>query len=249
MNVTLGEKEHIEFLDEKTRVIVSDEHTFGTDAILLASFSSPKKNDIICDLGTGCGIIPFLFYRDGNRFLTAVEIQENACNQVERSIELNGAKDSFTLIHSDLRQLDFKLLNGKFSLVTMNPPYTKSNSGIKSEKESEKIARHETMCSISDIALCASKILKFGGRLCLCGRPERLFETMKALSEKKIEPKKLRTVHKNTKTAPWLFLLEARLGGKSGLTVMPPLYIENDDKSESEELLKILGKYREGTEK
>lgn len=247
MSVTLSQKEHIEYLGENVGVIVSDEHTFGTDAILLASFSSPKLNDVICDLGTGCGIIPLLFYRDGNRKLTAVEIQENACNQVERSVEMNGAGEFFTLINSDLRELDFSVLNGKFSLITMNPPYTKANGGIKSEKQNEKIARHETMCSISDVAFCASRLLKFGGRLCLCGRPERLFETMKALGEKKLEPKRLRLVQKNTKTAPWLFLLEARLGGKSGMTVLPPLYIENDDGTDSGELLSILGKYREET--
>ena len=248
MNASLKEKEHIEYLSEKVGVIVSDEHTFGTDALLLASFASPKPNDVICDLGTGCGIIPFVFLRDGSKSITAVEIQENACEQVKRSIEMNEAKD-ITLIHSDLRELDFKELNGKFSLVTMNPPYTKAQGGIESEKESEKIARHETMCDISDVALCASKILKYGGRLCVCGRPERLFETMKALSERKIEPKRLRMVQKNTTCAPWLFLLEGRLGGKSGMTVLSPLYIENEDKSESDELLSILGKYREETAK
>jgi tRNA1(Val) A37 N6-methylase TrmN6 len=247
MNVPLNEKEHIEYLSEKVGVIVSDEHTFGTDALLLASFSSPKKSDVICDLGTGCGIIPFIFWRDGIKNITAVEIQKNACNQVERSIKMNSASLGVTLINSDLRKLDFKSLNGKFSLVTMNPPYTKAQGGIESEKQNEKIARHETMCDISDVALCASKILKFGGRLCVCGRPERLFETMKALSDKNIEPKRLRMVQKNTSSAPWLFLLEGRLGGKSGMTVSSPLYIENDDKTESDELLSILGKYREET--
>ena len=241
MNVPLNEKEHIEFLSEKVGVIVSDEHSFGTDALLLASFSSPKKSDVICDLGTGCGIIPFIFWRDGIKNITAVEIQKNACNQVERSIKMNSASLGVTLINSDLRKLDFKSLNGKFSLVTMNPPYTKAQGGIESEKQNEKIARHETMCDISNVALCASKILKFGGRLCVCGRPERLFETMKALSDKNIEPKRLRMVQKNTSSAPWLFLLEGRLGGKSGMTVSSPLYIEND------ELLSILGKYREET--
>ena len=249
MEAKLNEKEHIEYLSEKTGIIVSDEHTFGTDALLLAYFASPKNSDVICDLGTGCGIIPFIFFRDGNKNITAVEIQENACNQVKRSIEMNSAEKSVTLINSDLRELDFRALNGKFSLVTMNPPYTKANGGIESENQNEKIARHETMCDISDVALCASKLLKYGGRLCICGRPERLFETMKALSDKKIEPKRLRTVQKNTSSAPWLFLLEGRLGGKSGMTVLPPLYIENDDKSESDELLSILGKYREETVK
>ena len=45
---------------------VSKHHTFGTDAVLLADFAHAKKADRLIDLGTGCGIIPFLMLRDGN---------------------------------------------------------------------------------------------------------------------------------------------------------------------------------------
>ena len=247
MDIKLLENEHIEYLSREVGVVVSPSHTFGTDALLLADFASPKKKDVICDLGTGCGIIPFLFFRDGCRNILGVEIQQNACNQVHRSIELNGSSDSVKIVNADLRELKNPEYAGRFSLVTMNPPYKKAKAGIESEEEGEKIARHETMCTINDVARCSARLLKFGGRLCLCSRPERLFETMKALSEVNIEPKILRTVHKNVSSEPWLFLLEGRLGGKSGMRVLPPLFIENEDKTESDELLKILGKYREET--
>ncbi|HOV41993.1 MAG TPA: hypothetical protein PLM59_09390 [Oscillospiraceae bacterium] len=47
-----------EKLTNKIQVCVSKEHTFGTDAFLLYDFSNAKPKDLICDLGTGCGIIP-----------------------------------------------------------------------------------------------------------------------------------------------------------------------------------------------
>ena len=46
-------------------VYVSPLHTFGTDAVLLADFAAARKNDRLVDLGTGCGIIPFLILRNG----------------------------------------------------------------------------------------------------------------------------------------------------------------------------------------
>jgi tRNA1(Val) A37 N6-methylase TrmN6 len=247
MDIKLNENEHVEYLSREVGVIVSPEHTFGTDALLLASFAEPKKSDDVCDLGTGCGIIPFLFFRDGIKNITGVEIQENACDQAQRSIEMNGAADSVKILNCDLKELPAKRYNGEFSLVTMNPPYKKANAGIKSRSKSEQIARHETMCTLDDITECCSKILKYGGRLCMCGRPERLFETMRAMSNHNIEPKKLRMVQKRVHTPPWLFLLEGRLGGNSGLTVLPPLFIEKETGGDSDELLAILGKYREET--
>lgn len=102
----------------------------------------------------------------------------------------------------------------KFDVITMNPPYKAENAGIKSQKENEKIARHETLCNLRDITKAASKLLKFGGKLCICIRPERLFETMEAMKEYKIEPKALRLVAASPEKAPWLCLVEGRLGGK-----------------------------------
>ncbi len=46
------------------KIYVSSTHTFGTDAVLLADFAHPKKGERSLDIGTGCGIIPFLWLRD-----------------------------------------------------------------------------------------------------------------------------------------------------------------------------------------
>ena len=75
--ITLNKDEHIEYLSRDLGLIVSKEHTFGTDALLLADFASPKRYDVCCDFGTGCGIIPMLWCRDGcGKEISAVEIRE-----------------------------------------------------------------------------------------------------------------------------------------------------------------------------
>ena len=243
--VKLYENEHIEILGNDIGVIVSDEHTFGTDAMLLASFANPKKADLACDLGTGCGIIPLLWVRDRKcKKIYAVEIQQQAVKQLERSVDANGIKEKLSPVHSDLRALKGKLEFGSFDLVTMNPPYKKENAGLVSEKENEQIARHETACNFEDICLTASKLLKFGGRFAICIRPERLFEMMKTMSDFKLEPKRLQLVKSRAHEKPWLCLIEARLGGKSGLTVEKDFVLYKDKDSYTDEMNSILYLYR-----
>ena len=61
-------------------IYVSEDHRFGTDALLLAEFAAPSPKDIVCDLCSGCGIVPMLFHAWGRPPAKAysVEIQEEA---------------------------------------------------------------------------------------------------------------------------------------------------------------------------
>lgn len=212
---------------------------------MLASFANIRKKDTACDFGTGCGIIPLLWSKNETGKIFAVEIQEKACSQLERSLSLNGLSERITVINHDLRELKGVLPFGTFDLVTMNPPYKKVGAGIESVSESDKIARHETMCGIDDCCAAAAKLLRFGGRFCLCHRPERLCDVMVSMRKYKLEPKRLRMVSKNENSAPWLFLIEGKLGANSFINIEKNLYIETSDGKTSKELEKIMGDYRE----
>ncbi len=241
--ITLLDGEHIEDLGEGVGIVVSKQHTFGTDAMLLAHFANPKRNDIACDFGSGCGIIPFLWLRDNKcSEISAVEIQANACDQISRSLILNNT-NKIRLFNRDLKVLDdFKA--GSFDVVSMNPPYKIENGGIKNNDDGATIARHETMCNMDDIAKSASRLLRFGGKLCICHRPERVFDAMYAMRQNGIEPKTLRFVSKKGDTQPWLVLIEGKRGAKSGLKVEKNLVAYNDDGTLTEEMLSITEKYR-----
>ncbi len=241
--MTLFDGEHIEDLGEDIGVVVSKQHTFGTDAMLLADFANPKRQDIACDFGSGCGIIPFLWLRDGKcAEITAVEIQQNACDQMERSLVLNGT-DKITVLNKDLKDIG-DLKAGSFDLVTMNPPYKIENGGIKNEEDFATIARHETLCNMDDIAKSAARLLRFGGKLCICHRPERVFDAMYSMRANGIEPKTLKFVSKKGDTQPWLVLIEGKRGAKNGLKVLGNLVAYNNDGTLTEEMLRITEKYR-----
>ncbi len=233
-------------LSKDVEIFVSENHTFGTDAILLAHFSAPRKTDTACDLGTGCGIIPLLWCRDGlTEKCYGVDIQKEACELAERSAQENGLFEKFSVIHSDLLELKGKLPFGSFQLVTCNPPYKADNAGIKSAGASALIARHETACSLEDIIEVSAKLLQTGGRLCMCNRPERLSDMICLFRKHKIEPKRMRLVAQRKGQEPWLVLLEGRRCGNSGMRISPTLYIE-DGENFSQEMIEIYGSYKEG---
>lgn len=238
--------ERLEPLGKEMKIVVSDSHTFGTDAILLASFASIKRKDVACDMGTGCGIIPLIWIKGETKSVSAVDIQEKACNQLKKSLSINKTEDRINVVNADLRDLKGKLPFGTFDLVTMNPPYKPVGTGIESLSEADKIARHETMCTIDDAVSAAAKLLKFGGRFCMCHRPERLCDIVCSMRQGGIEVKRIRFVVEKEGKAPWLVLVEGKRGSKSHVTVEKQLVMKDKDGNNTVEYRNMFGDYMEG---
>ena len=230
-----------EKLTDTIEICVTAEHRFGTDAFLLADFAGPRQKDLVCDLGTGCGIIPLLMSRTlPPQKIYAVDIQEQAIEQLKLSLECSKLTN-IEPVCADLKKLWNDAPLGTLDVVTCNPPYKASDCGIESEMTAQRIARHEILCNINDVCRAASKLLKFSGKLCICNRPERLCDVIMAMKANDIEPKQIRFVSKTPKDAPWLFLIEGKKGGKPFLKVLPQLYIQGEN-GFSDELMRIYGK-------
>ncbi len=224
---------------------VSKNHTFGTDAVLLAHFASTKKVKNHCDLGAGCGIVSMLLLRDDTvANSVGVEISDEAVALAEKTAE-EYANEKFTVLHSDLKDLKGKLSFGSFDLVTCNPPYKANGAGILSEGNRDIVARHETLCTLEDVIETGSRLLKSSGNFCICQRPERLTDIFCLMRKHRVEPKRLRTVCKKVGEEPWLVLVEGKRDAKSGLRIMPTLYVYDDEGNLTDEMLKIYGPYKE----
>lgn len=212
-------------LGSRLHICVSDAHRFGTDAFLLAAFSRYQARDVACDLGTGCGIIPMLMERHmPPRQIFALDIQPDAIRLLEQTAAENQLSN-LTPVLGDLRTLWPDAPLERCTLVTCNPPYKAQGAGIESTGDAARIARHELLCDISDVCRSAARLLRFGGRLCLCNRPERLCDVLCAMRSAGVEPKRLRMVAKHPDTAPWLFLVEGKKGAKPFLQVEPTLAV------------------------
>lgn len=238
-----------ERLSDDVKIAVSGNHTFGTDAVILSYFASPKRKDKCLDMGTGCGIIPMLWLRDRRQNqVHCLDIQENAFEQVKNTISVNGFEERLIPHLCDLRQIQSEFPAECFTLVTMNPPYKPIHTGIESLNESARIARHEVCCNIEDAVKAAAYLLTYSGRFCMCHRPERLVDALTIMRRYKIEPKRLRFVADKKGEQPFLFLVEGKKGSKPFLRVEPDLIIKDENSKFTEEMLAVYGSYADGYE-
>ena len=201
----------------------------GTDSFLLGAFPKLKKGEKVCDLGAGTGLLGLLLLaRESTVHITNVEIQPAACALAQRTAELNGLDASISCVEGDLRDTSL-LAVGSFDLVICNPPYFPESSGAQAESDARRTARSEVICTLEDICKAAARLLRWGGRLALVFRTERMAELMALTRRHGLEPKRLRLVQNTAHSAPSLLLLECRRGGKTGLTVEAPLVMTNED--------------------
>ena len=228
-----------EALRNEIEICVSDEHKFGTDAFLLADFASPRHKDKVCDLGTGCGIVAVLMQISfAPETIYGVDIQSQAINQLKITVEKNSL-DNIIPVCADLKVLWKDAPVGSLDVVTCNPPYKAASAGIESLSEAQRIARHEITCDINDVCRAANRLLKYGGLLKMCNRPERLADVICAMRSNKIEPKSVTFVFNDIAAKPWLFLISGKKGANPGMTVEKPLVLINEDKSYTEEYFRI----------
>ena len=136
----------------------------------------------------------------------------------QKSIVENGLCDKANAINVKLQDID-KSYNERFSLIVCNPPYMKVNQGEQKSQEGIAICTSEVMLKLDELCLSVSRCLKFGGRVSLVHRADRLVDVVYALKKYNIEPKRLQLVSAKDKE-PYLFLLEGVKGGKSGLKIL-----------------------------
>ena len=229
------------------QVLVTREHGFSTDTLLLAAFSQPRRGERCADLGTGCGTIPLLWRARGEPGpILAVELQPQAAEQARRSVERSGYEQRIQVVEGDVRDYKALLPCQGLDRVACNPPYTLPGAGAASPDPQRRAARQGDCFSLEDLAQAARYSLKHRGRLCLCLPVRRLAEALALFSRWDLEPKLLRLVQQRRDKAPYLFLLECRRGGRpGGLEAAPTLLLEEDGGGPTRELLEVYGSYRD----
>lgn len=197
-------------------IAVTDDYGFGADAFLLARFAAPRPGERVVDLGTGCGILPLLFLQDpAVPWVSGLELQPQAVDLARSSLEHNGLSGRGEIRQGDWADPPFD--RESFRLAVCNPPYFLPGGGKPSGSPAVDLARRERPGALRQVTAAAARLLQYGGRFCLCHRPQRLADVLEALRGAGLEPKRLRPVQQREGLAPWLVLLEARKGGRPGL--------------------------------
>jgi len=204
----------------------TDGFCFGTDSVLLSDFAVVKYNHKVLDMCSGNGIIPILLCaKSRSNYISGIEIQKSPYDLAVKSIELNNLSERITYINDDVKNA-FKYFNhGSIDVVTCNPPYMISGTGFENISDSKTIARHEILITFDEIAEISSKLLKFGGKIYVVHRCDRLCDVMCSMRKFNIEPKRLQMVHPFKSAAPNLFLIEGILGASKSLKIEKPIYL------------------------
>jgi tRNA1(Val) A37 N6-methylase TrmN6 len=210
-----------ETLPNGRHVWVDEGCAFGTDALLLAAFAEVKPSERVCDLGTGCGILPLLW----DATTDGVECCPETAALARRSIEENGLSHRIRIVEQRWEAADLPL--GAYDRVVSNPPYFASGSGAVGEDPRRRLARHETENTLPSLVRVAAGLLKNGGHFVCCHRPQRMTDLLVALRDQGLEPKRLQLVQSGKKP-PFLLLCDAVKGAKPSLTVLPAMVWEKE---------------------
>jgi tRNA1Val (adenine37-N6)-methyltransferase len=206
---------------------------FGSDALLLGGYIKGNQNAKCAELGGGTGIISLLTAkRNKAKTVYIYEIQPQFAELCQRNAALNRLDDKIVVLNKDIRESGALDCGGEVDFVFSNPPYMKMGCGRENAVSEKNIARRETAGDIFDFCRAASRLLKYGGSFYVVYLPERLNELTTALTEGKLEPKRLTLICPDMNKRPCLVLIEAKKGGGKGMLVTPPLYIKlNGDES------------------
>ena len=198
---------------------------FGVDAVLLTDFAKVKPGERLLDLGTGTGVIPILLSAKtkGSGF-TGLEIQPESADMARRSVSYNHLEEKVEIVTGDIKEAADLFDAASFDVITTNPPYMLNRHGLQNDGDARTIARHEVLCTLDDILRESAKLLKESkGRFYMIHKPFRLAEILSKMCQYKIEPKRIRFVHPYIDKEPTMVMIEGLKGGKSRVTVEPPI--------------------------
>ena len=174
-------------------------YRFNIDSVLLADFtrrivSSPVE-DLVVDLGAGCGVVGLLLARfwPGCTVLM-VELQEELARLAEANVASNGFGARARVAHADLRSREEWLPGGRARVVVSNPPFFRLGSGRVSGDRQVALAKHEIGCRLEDVVRAAEATLAADGGLAMIHAMDRAGEVEKTLRECGLNPRARRGV-------------------------------------------------------
>lgn len=204
------------------KIIIQDKelYRFTSDSILLSRFARAKSGDEVADFCAGSGAVGFHFLclNPRVRSLTLFELQPALADMARRTAQADGF--DVNIVEGRIQDAG-REYDGAFSLILCNPPYERG--GFENSSYERAICRKEITVTLREIISVAAKKLKFGGRLAMTNRADRLAELFYTMKEYGLEPKRMQLVKGSPSSAPYLVMAEAVKGGKPSLEILPEI--------------------------
>ncbi len=214
--------ERLEDLQFENLKIYQDDkgYCFTSDAVLLANYAKFLAGSKVVEFCAGSGVISILLSKKQKpKSIHAFEIMKEPYELFKKSVEYNNLTDKVFPINDKLENSVNILGRGFADVVVCNPPYLKTDNKYSQTSTLTEVAKTELLTTLESVIENAEKLLKFGGKLYMVHRTDRLVDVLTQLRKNKLEPKKLTIIHPNEKAEPVVFLVEAHKGGKVGLKV------------------------------
>ena len=218
----------------------SEMFNFSLDSVLLPNFVTINKN-IKNILDIGCGNLPvsLILTTKTDASITAVEIQKDVYDIALKNLELNNKQNQINIINADIRDFYKNFETEYYDVIVCNPPFFKVSKDSHLNKNDYKtIARHEVFLNLDDLFSISKKILKNNGIISIVHRPERLLDIICAMRKYNIMPKKIQFVYPKKDKEANILLIEGTKNGNSGMKILPPLFVHNEDGSYTDEVNK-----------
>lgn len=219
-------------------------YRFSVDPLLLADFAFSSPLGRLCDIGAGVGIVGLLLgCKDPSARVTLVELQPKLAELCRRNAAENGLAERCDVVEGDVLSMAVRkqLPGAGFDLVTSCPPYYPVGHGGVNPDSEEAIARHELHLPLGELVRAARRLVGFRGRVAFVYPSPRLPELLASLDAAGLTPTRLRLMHPRPGQPAQRALVEGRKGARGGLTILPPLFLRNEDGGYSDEGRRILG--------
>ncbi|MGH7800972.1 MAG: tRNA1(Val) (adenine(37)-N6)-methyltransferase [Thermodesulfobacteriota bacterium] len=184
-------------------------YRYSQDSLQLVDFALIKKNDVVIDLGTGCGVMALVLARRGlGKRIIGLEVQTELVELARRSVNLNGFQEKIEIVEGDIKRFKSLFTPSSFDYVITNPPYIEAKSGLISPGSERALAKHEILCDMNDVLEAIKYLLKPSKRGS-CVYPVSRFDDLVIKAKKKrLEPKRVQFVYPDLEGKAELAMVE-----------------------------------------
>jgi len=207
-------------------------YCFTSDSVLLANFAKFKAGAKVVEFCAGSGVISILLSKKQKpKEIHAFEVLKRPFEMFKKSVELNNLVEKVIPVNERLEDAEKLLGNGYADVVVCNPPYYKTDEKVNDNTSEKQIATTELLTTLESVVKSAFRLLKYGGKLYMVHRVDRLVDVLTTLRLNNLEPKKLNIIYPKLNFEPLVFLVEAHKHGKSGLKVSKATFAEEINKA------------------
>ncbi|MGM0403569.1 MAG: tRNA1(Val) (adenine(37)-N6)-methyltransferase [Thermodesulfobacteriota bacterium] len=202
-------------------------YRFSIDAVLLANAAAFIDAGRVCDIGTGCGIIPLVMaYRNPDiSGIYGIEIQKHLAEIATGNVVQNRMADRITIVCKDVKNMGADDIKGPVDLIVCNPPHYEQSAARVNPRSEKALARHEITLRLPDLLSAAARLLTAGGRLMMIYPASRTPEVLSRMRHQQIAPKWLRFVHTAPGKEAKRVIVAGVFGGGAGATIADPLFL------------------------